>query len=411
MRPREHDTNAEPPRRQGGFAKATRSTRGSKPKMATDTSQSITVWLVLSVGLFMASCGGSNNPAPPCTTCGPSSSDFVYQANANQVSIVEVDSNTGMVQATPNPVAGPQIPGGIVATSANFLYVTEAEGSGGVVYAYEVNTSTGDLTPVLGSPFNTGVAQPAQGMAVDPAGKFLYITEPNTNQVAGFVIGADGTLTGIAGSPFDTNDTRPTAATVDASGHYLYVSNQDSTQGTISAFSIDGTTGALTPIAGSPFATAPGGGPSQLSTDPTGKYLYVPLSGGTAVFAFNIDSTGALSPIAGSPFTVGSQPNSVIVDSAGKFLYSADFNGNDVSVLSIDAATGALTPVSGSPVAVANNPFQVSMNSSGTLLFVGLANALNIATFTIANTGMLTPVAPLSGGQTSGGVAIIHKTS
>jgi len=367
--------------------------------------------LVLTFGLLLVNCGGDNGPAPPCTNCNPSSSDFVYQANANQVSIVEVDSNSGMVQAMPNPVAGAQIPGGIVATSNNFLYVTEAEGSGGVVYAYEVNTSTGDLTPVMGSPFNTGVAQPAQGMAVDPAGKFLYISEPNTNQVAGFVIGANGALTAIAGSPFDTNDTRPTATTVDASGHYLYVSNQDSTQGTVSAFSIDSSTGGLTPIAGSPFATAAGGGPSQLSADPTGKYLYIPLSGGTAVFAFSIDSTGALSPIAGSPFAVGSQPNSVTIDPTGKFLYSADFKGNDVSVLSIDAATGTLTPISGSPVAVANNPFQVSMNSSGTLLFVGLANALNIATYTIASTGMLTPVAPLSGGQTSGGVVIIHKTS
>jgi len=343
--------------------------------------------------------------------CNPSSSDFVYQANANEVSIFEVDSNSGVVQATPNPVAGAQIPGGIVATSNNFLYVTEAEGTGGLVYAYGVNTSTGDLTPVMGSPFNTGIAQPAQEMPVDPAGEFLYITEPNINQVAAFAIGANGALTAVAGSPFDTNDTRPTAATIDSSGHYLYVSNQASSQGTISAFSIDGGTGALTPIAGSPFPTSANGAPAQLSIDPAGKHLYVPLSGGTAVFGFSIDSTGALTPIAGSPFAVGSQPNSVIVDPAGKILYSADFQGSDVSVLSLDVSTGALTPVSGSPVAVANNPFQVSMNSSGTLLFVGLTAALNIAVFTVGDGGMLTAVAPLNGGQTSGGVVIIHKTS
>jgi 6-phosphogluconolactonase (cycloisomerase 2 family) len=343
--------------------------------------------------------------------CNPSSSDFVYQAIANEVSIFEVDSNSGAVQATPNPAPGAQVPGGIVATSNNFLYVTEAEGTAGTVYAYAVNSSTGDLTPVMGSPFNTGIAQPAQGMAVDPAGKYLYITEPNVNQVAAFAIGANGALTAVAGSPFDTNDTRPTAATIDASGHYLYVSNQASLQGTISAFSIDGSTGALTLIAGSPFPTAANGAPSQLAIDPAGKHLYVPLSGGTAVFGFSIDSTGALSPIAGSPFAVGSQPNCVTVDPAGKILYSADFNGSDVSVLGLDASTGALTPVAGSPVAVANNPFQVSMNSSGTLLFVGLVKALNIAIFTVGNDGMLTAVAPLSGGQTSGGVVIIHKTS
>jgi len=365
----------------------------------------------LSFGLLLLSCGGDNGPAPPCTNCNPTSSDFVYQANANQVSIIEVDSNSGMVQATLNPVASAQIPGGIVATSNNFMYVSEAGGTGGVVYAYEVNASTGELTPVMGSPFNTGVTQPAQGMAVDPEGRFLYITEPNTNQVAAFGIGANGALTAIAGSPFDTNDTRPTAATVDASGHYLYVSNQDSTQGTVSAFSIDGSTGALTAIAGSPFATSANSGPSQLSTDPTAKYLYVPLSGGAAVFGFAIGSTGALTPLAGSPFAVGSQPNSVIIDPSGKFLYSADFDGNDVSILSVDASTGALTPVSGGPVPLANNPFQVSVNSSGTLLCVGLANALNIAVYTVSSTGTLSSVAPLSGGPSSGGVVIVHKSS
>jgi 6-phosphogluconolactonase (cycloisomerase 2 family) len=371
----------------------------------------LAVPVVLSCGFLLATCGGSSGPAPPCTNCNPSSSDFVYQANANQVSIFQVDSSSGVLQGTPTPVAGAMIPGGIVATSTNFVYVTEAEGTGGLVYAYEVNTSTGDLMPVTGSPFNTGISEPAQGMAVDPAGKFLYITEPNVNQVAAYVIGANGALTAVAGSPFDTNDTRPTAATIDASGHYLYVSNQASLQGTVSAFSIDAGTGALTAIAGSPFPTAANGAPSLLATDPSGKYLYAPLSGGTAVFAFSIGATGALSPVAGSPFAVGSQPNSVIVDPAGKILYSADFKGSDVSALSLDAASGALTPVVGSPIAVPNNPFQVSMNSTGTLLFVGLANALNIAVFTVGNGGMLTAVAPLSGGQTAGGVVIIHKSS
>jgi 6-phosphogluconolactonase (cycloisomerase 2 family) len=189
------------------------------------------------------------------------------------------------------------------------------------------------------------------------------------------------------------------------------VSNQDSAQGSVSAFSINGTTGALTPIAGSPFAILANGGPAQLATDPEAKYLYVPMSSGTAVFGFGIDSTGVLSPIAGSPFMVGSQPNSVAIDPTGTFLFSADFDGNDVSILGIDASTGTLMPVSGSPVPVANNPVQVAINASGTLLFVICASELSIVTFTVSTTGTLTPVAPLNGGPTSGGLVIIHKSS
>ena len=356
---------------------------------------------------LLASCGGDGSgPAPP-----PSSSDFVYQANANQVSIFEVDSTSGTVLSTPNPVASAQIPGGIVATSNHFLYVTEAAGSGGVVYGYAVDTSTGVLSALSGSPFDIGVPQPAQGMAVDPTGKFLYITVPNTDEVAVLAIATGGGLSPIAGSPFATNDVHPTAASMDATGSFLYVSNLDSPQGGVSAFAIDSTTGALAPVNGSPFATMANGGPAQLSTDPTGKYLYVPMSMGSVIYGFAADSSGALTPISGSPFMVGSQPNSVVVDPAGKLLFSADFGGNDVSILSIDGATGALMPVSGSPVQIANNPYQVAINASGTLLFVSCAAELGIVTLTISSSGALTPVAPLNGGETAAGVVVVHKSS
>jgi len=366
---------------------------------------------ILSLGLLLVDCGGGGNGSGPCTNCTPTSSDFVYEAIANQVLIFEVDSNSGVVQSMPTPVMSAMIPGGIVTTSNNFLYVTESEGQGGSVYAYAVNTATGDLTPVAGSPFDTGVLQPAQGMAVDPTGKFLYIMEPNTNQVAAFTIAANGALTAVAGSPFDTKDTRPVAAAVDASGSYLYVSNQMSSDGSVSAFSINSTTGALTPIAGSPFATLANGEPARLSTDPEAKFLYVPMSSGASVVGFDIGSTGTLSPIAGSPFTVGGQPNSTIVSPSGKFLFTADFMGNDVSILSIDASTGALTPVAGSPVPVSNNPYEVAINPSGTLLFVGCTTAVSIDAFTISSTGTLTSVAPLNGGPSAGGLVIIHKIS
>src|SRR5258708_6563829 len=41
----------------------------------------------------------------------------------------------------------------------------------------------------------------------------------------------------------------------------------------VSAFTIDGTTGALTPVAGSPFPT--GSSPDSVTVDPTGSFAYV----------------------------------------------------------------------------------------------------------------------------------------
>jgi DNA-binding beta-propeller fold protein YncE len=128
------------------------------------------------------------------------------------------------------------------------------------------------------------------------------------------------------------------------------------------------------------------------------------------VLGFSFDSSGALTPLSGSPFTVGSQPNSVTIDPSEKFLFSADFSG-DVSSFTIDPSTGALTAVAGSPFPVSENPFQVAVNASASLLIVSCANESTIPAFTIDSAGVLTAAAPLDGGGTSGGVAIVHKSS
>jgi len=68
----------------------------------------------------------------------------------------------------------------------------------------------------------------------------------------------------------------------------LYVVNV--ADGTISAYTIDPGSGALSPVSGSPF----GSGGGTLAIDPSGKYLYLGTFKG--VQSYNINSTtGALS--------------------------------------------------------------------------------------------------------------------
>jgi 6-phosphogluconolactonase len=56
----------------------------------------------------------------------------------------------------------------------------------------------------------------------------------------------------MSGSPFACG-AGPWGAFVHPSGKFLYVTNNG--EGTISAYTIDSTSGSLTPISGSPFAT------------------------------------------------------------------------------------------------------------------------------------------------------------
>jgi len=355
--------------------------------------------------LALAACGSSGSPNPPCTNCAPTASDFVYEPNANQVSIFQVDSTSGTVTATPSPATGPPIPGGIIATSTNFIYVSDLTGTNDDVYGYAVNPSTGVLTPVPGSPFTAGLTAPTQGLACDPAGKFLYVTQANNNQIAAFTIGSNGALTPVSSSPYNTQDTFPIAAVVDSSGSFLFVSNNQSTQGTISIFSINSSSAALTAV-GSPLPTLQPG-PANLAVDPKGSYLYVPASGTNLVLGYSYSSTGALTVIAGSPYTVGAQPNTVLVDPSGKFLFSADFAGNDISGFTL-GSNGTLTSVSGSPFSAPNNPVSLAVNASSSLLFATTATSTSILAFTIDSSGALTSIAPLNGAATSGGLAVVR---
>ncbi len=90
----------------------------------------------------------------------------------------------------------------------------------------------------------------------------------------------------------------------------MYVANHAS--GNVSGYSINGSTGALTELSGSPFTA--GTGPYGITIDPSGKYVYVANNGSSNVSAWTYDpNTGALVPVAGMPFNAGNGPHGVAV--------------------------------------------------------------------------------------------------
>lgn len=111
-------------------------------------------------------------------------------------------------------------------------------------------------------------------VTVDPSERFVYARGSaglGPNSISAFTIDATtGGLTEITGSPYATGD-GPEAVTVDPSDHFVYVANDNSNN--VSAYTIDSDTGALTAVTGSPFAA--GQGSSSVAIDPTGKFVYV----------------------------------------------------------------------------------------------------------------------------------------
>jgi 6-phosphogluconolactonase len=204
------------------------------------------------------------------------------------------------------------------------------------------------------------------------AGRFAYVTDEQANQIYGFTIdGGSGALTPMTNGTFAALSF-PTFLAADPSSRFLYVSSQGASGaiGTILAYSINQSTGALTTIHGFQFPLIDGGivSPAELIIDPSGKFLYAaiqepqtsspPDGPNLAVAAFTINHMdGTLTPVSGSPFAIGAYSigaTPIVIGPSGQFLYIAYDNlGNstkNVTGFNIDAATGALTMVPGGPV-------------------------------------------------------------
>jgi YVTN family beta-propeller protein len=151
---------------------------------------------------------------------------------------------------------------------------------------------------------------------------------------------------------------------------FAYVVNQFSN--TVSVYTIDPTTGALT--AGTPATVATGNSPSSMAVDPSGKFAYVTNSADNTVSVYTINqTTGALT--AGNTVASGNSPQSVAVDPNGRFVYVINWNSNSVSVYTIDQTTGALT--AGTAVLTVNAPNQVSVEPTGKFAYITSSPSFN----------------------------------
>jgi 6-phosphogluconolactonase (cycloisomerase 2 family) len=238
-------------------------------------------------------------------------------------------------------------------------------------------------------------------------GTFVYtnndpINAPNS--VSAFSVGANGALSPVAGSPFATGGTglgggifaanRITTAIVK---DVLYVANGGSNN--VSGFSVNPATGVLTQVPGSPFATggsADGNG-IALATTPNDQFLIAANTGSVNITVYSIAANGALSPVAGSPFPAGAGgvTDGIKVTPDGKFLAVARPGSNSVSMFSI-SGLGGLTPVPGSPFIAGGTggATGVDCNCNSNHLFIGEANfgSTIVSVQNIALNGALSPV-------------------
>jgi 6-phosphogluconolactonase len=260
-----------------------------------------------------------------------------------------IDPNTGALKAIGgfgiySPIGSIAItPNGGFLYTGNPILTNGGLGRGGIVVGYSIDSSTGALKELSGSPFSTGGTGAPNGIVITPSGSFLYADQPAyfngfAGETAGFSIDpSSGALTKSPGN--FAKGVSPNSAVVAPSGGFLYLLTSEN-GGTIHVYEIH-LNGSLEETPGSPYS-APGRAYSMAIT-PSGKYAYVTT--GDEVLAFSVNRrTGGLTQVPGSPYAV-SNARSAVVDLTGKFLFVAA--GTNIAAYQINASNGSLTPITG----------------------------------------------------------------
>jgi 6-phosphogluconolactonase len=322
---------------------------------------------------------------------------FAYVANygSNSVSMYSIDTATGALAPIGTVAAGSSPVSVAVDRSGKFAYAANNDSHD--ISMYTIDATTGILTPIGKIP----VEGRATSVTVHPSGKFAYVGEGYTlpngtpDRVSMYTINArTGALTLVGtiatGSPATSLAVK---IAIDPSENFVYAAGDgcalDTYPGYVSVYTINSTTGALTPI-GSPLPA--GWCSSSVTVDPFGKFAYVADQGGPDVATYTINAnTGALTPIGSIAAGIG--PSSVAVDPTGKFAYVTNYYdgvfGHDVLMYTIDATTGALTRIG--TIAAGTGPRSVAVDPTGKFAYVTNFDSNNVSMYSIdPATGALT---------------------
>jgi len=175
----------------------------------------------------------------------------------------------------------------------------------GWVFGFAV--SGGTLTASNGSPWTAGVKPTA--ITSDPTSRFVYATDYASNQLIGYSVLDNSTLSFLLDGPF-ASGSQPDAITIDPRGKFIYIAN--SLSSSVSAYAI----------------TAQNGNPSP---------------------AINISGSSTNSTFA--------DPVGVIVDpSLGRFVYTVNYLGDNISGFRLDPTAGSLTPTQATPYPTDHQP-------------------------------------------------------
>jgi 6-phosphogluconolactonase (cycloisomerase 2 family) len=350
-----------------------------------------TLPVLLAACALVASCnssGGSDTTPPPQTPSFTIGGSVSGLFGANLVL-----QNNGGDPLTINSNGSFTFANGVdVGSAYNVTVRTQPSGTP----AQTCTVSMGIGSVAIGSVTNVAVSCRAR------TGRYLYIPVKSPNAIAAFTIEVStGALTPMAGSPFPFTFTTvpPRTVVADPAARAIYVVSDNETVGTgasgLSGYVVDAVTGALTLSGASATFTS---GEAQLpALHPSGGFLFLSVGPPNRIIqSFPINATTG---VLGTPSSTATQnnetPGAPVVRPNGAFLYLASVNQSTppsgrITTYSINQTTGVVTSTGSSSLLPGNMANELVMHPDGTHLYT--RNATSVAfthRYTIGSNGVL----------------------
>jgi 6-phosphogluconolactonase len=321
---------------------------------------------------------------------------YAYRFDPNTTQLTAI----GLAAETTNPSFLAVHPNHRFLYAVNEISNYKGEKSG-AVSAFAIDPATGKLT-LLNQVASKG-ADPCY-ITVDKSGKYVLVANYTGGSIAVFPVLPDGRL-GVTSAFIQhvghgTNPERqegPHAHSIDLSQDNRFAIVDDLGLDETLVYKFDSTKGSLI-LNDPPFAKAdPGAGPRHFALHPNGKFAYVVNEMGSTVSAFSYDgSAGALRPLQTistfpKDFSGHNDDAEIEIDASGKFLYASNRGHDSIAVFAIDPEKGSLTLIEYAPTK-GQTPRSFEISPGGALLFAANEKSDNIVVFRIdSKTGRLTP--------------------
>jgi DNA-binding beta-propeller fold protein YncE len=271
-----------------------------------------------------------------------------------------ISQPVNMTQVAGSPFVSSDYPNG-VAVSPDGLHVVTFSSTSSLFNVYSRNAVSGVLTQITGSPFVSAAASAKCRFSGD--GAHLYVTQKNDT----LSVYSRNVATGVLTFAFNYGvSANPIGVCVSSDGNSVYVATSGG--GFVYGFSRNIVTGALTPIAGSPYAS--GVNSWGVDVSPDGKFVACGNSGGArGVYMYSRDTvSGALTSISGSPFYLNVVGQGVKFTPDSSQLICCDaLGGAHLHIFAVNV-NGNLNALSSSPVACISGNMDIAISRDGTVV-------------------------------------------